>query len=167
LTVTRKIGHWFLFPDSRIALDVLADFRGEDEEAAVNPAAVAARLFLKARHLAALAIDRAVSSRGLCPGYGGKAALAAVKGNAFGDVDVGNAVTVGQAKRIVITDIRQDFLDPAADHGVFAGIDQGYAPGFGMLLQNLHPVFAQVEGDVGLMQKIVREIFLDDVALVA
>ena len=35
-----------------------------------------------------------------------------------------------------------------------------------MFLENLHPVLTQVEGDIRLMKKIVREILLDHVTFV-
>ena len=89
-----------------------------------------------------------------------------MKGDAFRNVDVRYAIAVSNAKRIIRTNIRQDLLDPAADHRVLTGVDQRYFPGFGMFLENLHPVLTQVEGDIRLMKKIVREILLDHVTFV-
>ena len=112
-------------------------------------------------------VDGAEAAGRLRAGDGRQTALAAMEGDAFGDVDIGDAVAIGQAEGVVIADIGQDALDAPADHGFFAGVDQRHPPRLGVLLQHFHPVFAKVERDVRLMQEVVREIFLDHVALVA
>src|SRR5260221_1229270 len=167
LAILGQVDHRLLLPDGPVALDVAADLGREYEEAAIDEAAVAARLFLKAGDAVALKIDGAEPARRLCCRHGRKSSLAAVESDAFGDVDIAYAVAVGQAEILVVTQIGQDLLDAAADHGAFAGIDQGDRPGFSILAQNVHLVFAQVESDVGLVQEVVREILLDHIALVA
>src|SRR5687767_2538331 len=53
------------FPAGGVTLDVVDDRGLEHEEAAVDPAAVAHRLFLEAGHLGAVHAERAEASRGL------------------------------------------------------------------------------------------------------
>src|SRR5690606_8709965 len=90
----------------------------------------------------------------------------AMKGDECGYVDAGNAIAIGKTERLVV-EIRQHTLQAAAGHGLFAGVDERHAPGLGETLMHFHAVVDHVEGYVGGMQEIVREILLDDVTLVA
>src|SRR6185436_20751898 len=51
--------------------------------------------------------------------------------------------------------------------GLVPGVDDGDFTGFGAVLMHFHPVGRHVERYVRHVQKIVREILLDHVALVA
>jgi hypothetical protein len=90
-----------------------------------------------------------------------------VKGDGSGDVDVGNAIAVGHAERFVAFDELCNFLKPSAGSGLIACVDQRDAPGFGHGVVHRHLVFGHVKGDIRGVQKVVGEVLLDDVALVA
>ena len=60
-----------------------------------------------------------------------------------------------------------DLPEAAAGSGLFAGVDEGDAPGFGDGVVHGHLVGGHVEGHVGGVQEVVGEVLLDDVALVA
>lgn len=158
--------HGFTLPDGGVAVDVVDDLGGEDEEAAVDPGAVPVGLFLEAGDLGFREIECAKATGWLGGGQGGQFALFPVEGDQGADVDVADAVTVGEAE-IVAVEVGANALEAPPGHGLFPGIDQGDAPGLRMLFVDLHAVGAQVEGHVGHVQVVVGEVFLDDVALVA
>ena len=58
-------------------------------------------------------------------------------------------------------------LETPARHGVLARIHQRDAPRLGMTPMHPHFVVGHVEGHVRHVQEVVREVFLDQVALVA
>ena len=97
---------------------------------------------------------------------GRELAVRLVKGDRAGDVDVADAVAVGAAERCRPRGTG-DPLDPAAGHGVEPGFDQRHVPGLGFVAMDLHAVGAQVEGHVGVGDRVVDEEVLDDLALVA
>lgn len=158
--------HGFALPDGGVAIDVVDDLGGEDEEAAVDPGAVAVGLFLEAGDLGFRQVEGAKAAGGLGGGQGGQFALFTVEGDQGGDIDVADAVTVGEAE-IVTVKVGANALEAPPRHGLFPGVDQGHAPGLRMLFVDLHAVGAQVEGHVGHVQEVVGEVFLDDIALVA
>ena len=160
--------HGLSLPDGGVAFDVVDDLGGEDEEAAVDPGAVAVGLFLEASDLvlAVVQIERAEAAWWLGGGEGGEFALFPVEGDQGRDVDVADAIAIGEAK-VVAVEIRADALEATAGHGLLAGIHQGHAPGLRMLFMYLHAVGPQVEGDIGHVQEVVGEVFLDHIALVA
>src|SRR5439155_128654 len=58
-------------------------------------------------------------------GGGGQPAVGAVEGQQGRDVDVGQAVAVGDHEGVVVLDVAADPGDAAAGHGVLAGVGQG------------------------------------------
>ena len=83
------------------------------------------------------------------------------------DVDVADAVAVGQAELLVVAEKRKDALDAAADHRLLARVDERHPPGLGGGVMHLHLVGSHVEGHVRHVQEVILKILLDDVALVA
>ena len=90
-----------------------------------------------------------------------------MEADGFSDVDVADAVAIGEAEGLFFLDVVADTAQAAARHGVVAGVDEGDAPGFGAFVVHFHAVVAHVEGDVGHVQEVVGEVLLDHVALVA
>ena len=90
-----------------------------------------------------------------------------VKADQGADVDIAEAIPVGEAKGVLPGDVIANALEPAAGKGVVAGVNQGHAPGLGVVLMDFHVVGGHVKGNVGHVQEVVGEVFLDDVALVA
>jgi hypothetical protein len=63
-------------------------------------------------------------------------------------------------------EVGHDAAQATAGHRVGACLDEGDAPGLGGGMVDLHLARAEVEGDVGGVERVVREPLLDDVALV-
>src|SRR4026207_753541 len=82
------------------------------------------------------------------------------------DVDVCDTVAVSKAERL-LTDMAANTLKASAGERTVAGIDQRNAPGLDIPVMDFHRVVRCIEGDVGHMEKVVCEVFLDDVALIS
>ncbi len=82
------------------------------------------------------------------------------------DVDVGEAVAVGETE-LLLADVREHALEPAAGHRALASVDQRHPPRLGFRAVHLHGAFGQVERHVARVQVVVGEVLLDQVALVA
>jgi len=83
------------------------------------------------------------------------------------NVDVGNAVAVGEAERLFILEVTAGTQQSTTGHGFLAGVDQGDAPRLAVVLVHVHAVVAHVERDVGGVQEVIGEEVLDRIALVA
>ena len=83
------------------------------------------------------------------------------------NIDVANPVSVGKAKRCFVLDILANTSQSPAGHGRFTRIDQGDFPRLCFSLMHPHFVSGEVERNIRHMQKIVSEIFLDQVTLIA
>ena len=82
------------------------------------------------------------------------------------DVHIGDAITVGEAEGTIIQ-VGGHPLEPPSGEGSLTGIHQGDLSGLGLLVVHLHLVRGHIEGDIAIVQKIIGEIFLDHIALVA
>ena len=153
-------------PDTAVAVDVIHHRGREHKKAAIDQSAIAPGLFLKAFYFFSLQLQHAKASGGQGRSERGFDLLGLVKGNQRGDVDVADAVAIGKAKRIFTLQIGRYALEPSAGHGGFTRIHQGYPPRLSALLVYFHAVVAHVEGHIRHVQKVVGEVFLDQVALV-
>jgi uncharacterized protein YcsI (UPF0317 family) len=97
-----KAGQRFFFPDRRIPCNPVQHTRRQHEKAAVDPAPVAARFFLKSVDAVALGNQRAIAARRLNRSDRGVAAMIAMKLYECADVDIGQAIAVGQAEIVVV-----------------------------------------------------------------
>ena len=156
-----------LLPHRRVVGDVVQRLRLQHKETAVDPCAVALRLLLERVHPRLRAAERqnAESARRLRRHQGGQRPLAAVEINEVADVDVADAVAIRHAEGAVFH-IIGDPLEPPARHRLFARLHDSNGPAFDAVLQHFQPVVLQVEAAVAVTQEIIREVFLDDVALV-
>ena len=68
------------------------------------------------------------------------------------NVDIGNAVTVGKAKRLTRREIGRDVFQTPTGHGVLAGIDQRHLPRFAFGGVIFDFVVARVDRYVGSYQ---------------
>ena len=85
----------------------------------------------------------------------------------LGNIYVRNAVAVSQQESIALN-VRLNFFDATASQRAVAGIDNGNFPVFGEIVVNLSANFAaKIERHVAVMERVVREIFFDNVLLVA
>ena len=114
-----------------VVLDFGDDFGGEDEEAAVDPAAFVFGFFLEGVDVGVLEAEGAEAGDGLDAGEGDEFAVGLVEGDGGLDVDVGDAVAVGHAEGFVSLRVFRDAAEAAAGAGVVAGVDEGDAPGLG------------------------------------
>jgi len=83
------------------------------------------------------------------------------------DVHVSDAVAVGETERWVAIDELADVLQAAAGLRLLAGVHERHPPRLGVAMMDLHFVVGDVERDIGGVEEIIGEVFLDDVALVA
>src|SRR5579885_1557819 len=155
------------FPGTVIALNQVEAARRQHEVAAVDEAAVAARLLDEGGDRVAVAFQRAVAPRRAHRGDGGELAVAEVEVDRRADVEIADAVAVSEAEGLIVLDVVGDALETPAGLRALAGVDQRHAPGLGLALMDDDAVVRHVEGDVRHVQEVVGEIFLDDVALVA
>src|SRR5581483_1086486 len=148
-------------------LDKIEAARRQNEKAAIDGTAVAARLFRKRGDLIAIALQRTVAARRPHRGDGRELAVAAVKLDRRTNVEIAKTVTIGEAERVFAGDVRGHALEAAAGQRVLAGVHERDAPRLDLALVHHHGVVGHVEGHVRHVQEIIGEIFLDDVALVA
>src|SRR5262249_45203470 len=99
--------------------------------------------------------------------HGRQATLTLVIGGERRNVDVGHAIAVGHEKRRVLGHVLPNPLEPTAGHGVLARVHQGHTPGFGRGVVDFYGVCFEVERHVRAMQRVVCEVFLNHVALIA
>ena len=156
-----------LLPDRHVVVDIVDHLGREDEEPGIDRTAVSFGLFKKARDAVAVHIERAEAARRHGRGQGRQLAVSPMEIDGRGDVDVADAVPVGHAEGLLALQMLAHPQQAPPSHRGIAGVDQRHLPGLGPALVHLHPVLAHVEGHVGHVQEVVREILLDDVALVA
>jgi hypothetical protein len=154
-------------PGRLVALDELEDARFEHQPPSVGGRRSAGGLLLEAGDPVPVDDgDRAEAGGGTDRGHGGQQPVAAMELDGGPHVDVAHAVAVGQAEGFPRVEVGADALDAPAGHGVEPGIDQGDPPwqAGGVVVGD--PVLGQVDGDVGVVEGEVREVLLDQVALV-
>ena len=120
-------------------LDVAADLGREHEVATVQPGAVSTRLLLESEHARTVQLDRAEAAGRLHGGDGGERTLLAVVVDQRRDVDVGEAVAVGEAEGLV-ADVAQHALETSAGHRVLAGVHERHLPRLGARAVHFHPL---------------------------
>ena len=166
LTFSGEALHGFSLPDGIVCIDVVDDFGRQDEKTAIDPGAIAGGLFLETGDLDVLEVNRTEAAWGLGGGERRQLALLLVMGDQLGDVDVAEAISVGETEDFV-AQIGFDTPQPPACHGCITCIDQRDAPGLGLAVVDFYLVVGHVEGDIRHVQEIVGEVLLDDIALVA
>src|SRR5581483_11983093 len=83
-------------------------------------------------------------------------------------VDIRDAVTISHAERFAWQQMRRNPLQSPTGHRLRAGVDERNAPWRQVLgAEIVDTILCDVDDDIGAVQDVVREIFLDDVALVA
>src|SRR5450830_1018830 len=87
-----------LFPGSAVVRDVIDDLWRQYKIATVDPGTIALRLFLEAINFLAIQDQRAETARRLGGGQRGQLAVRLVERDRFGDVDITDAVAIGEAE---------------------------------------------------------------------
>ena len=115
-----------------IGADGVENARLQHKETALDPATIALGFFLKTSHSIPLnQMQRAKGSRWLNRGEGGQFPSRTMGGDGGADVDIGNAIAVGEAEGF-ITHVALHPLQTAARKGGFPGIHQGDLTGLGI-----------------------------------
>src|SRR5579885_263363 len=153
-------------PARLVALDEIEHARGEHEEAAVDQSPIAARLLDEGGYRVSLTLDGAVASRRPYCGDRRQSAVAKMKFDLRADIEIAQAVAIGEAECFFVLDVVGYAAEPAAGQRVLAGVDQRHPPGLRLLLVHNRAVVRKIERHVGHVQEVVGEIFLDDVALI-
>src|SRR5579872_2026972 len=134
LCVTRQRFQRVRLPGGVIAFDPINHLRVENKEAAVDKGVIAWWLLDERFDYRALEFERAIAPGRPDRGDGSKLAVAAMKGDRGGDVDVRKPVAIGEAERLIRIQIVAHALEPAAGQRGFSGIDQRDDPWLGMAL---------------------------------
>ena len=150
-----------------MALDEFQDAGIENEESAIDEPALGLRLLLERGRERPFDHDAPESRRRAHAGHRRLATTLPMKRNFRGDIDIRQSIAVGHAKRLARIQVLTHLEQAATRHGLLTGVHERHFPGLAAAIVILHPVRRHVERDVGLMQKIIREIFLHHVALVA
>src|SRR3546814_16245965 len=76
-----------------------------------------------------------------------------MKSQQFPYVDRRDAVTIGEAERLVGLKERRDRLQSPAGHGIAAGLDQRDPPGLAPILMDLHRIVREIDRNVRGMEE--------------
>src|SRR5450830_1800882 len=154
------------FPDGCIAIDVVENARFEHEEAPVDVVTVARRLLAETRHRVVVSeVQSTKASLWSDSGQRGQGAGPLMESNQCSDVDVGDAVSVGQQEGFTIY-VRPDALDAPSGHRLLTRVDKGHTPVLGARIMPFHAVVFEIDGHVGHVQDIVGKILLDGISFV-
>ena len=163
--------HGLLFEHhARIVGEIGEDFAATDHEAAVDEAAFGLRLFVEAFDRVVLAQGQfAESPRRMHGGNGADFLRGLVLPDDGGDVDVADAVAVGEKKGVVIAEVFLDLADAGGGHGLLAGVGEGDGPVFlAMVRVKFHGgLGAEAQRGVARVPQVIAEVVLDHLALVA
>src|SRR5208282_5195554 len=90
-----------------------------------------------------------------------------VKSEKFGQIDIGDAIAIGEKKRLVVGQIVSNPLDAAARHCGVSRFNERDSPIFGATPVIVDGAIDDVYSHVAEMQTIIEKIFFDNVTLVA
>src|SRR3712207_3393860 len=146
LILRNELAHRVLLPNRVIALDKVEDTRLKDEKPAVDEMTIRSGLFSEAfdARLVGGNVERSEAAGLSDSRNSGQRGLLAMKLNECRNVDVANAVAVGQAERFV-ADVLANALDASACHGVQPRIDEGDTPWLGGRMMDFDGVVVQVD----------------------
>src|SRR5262249_34963319 len=114
----------------------------------------------------AVLLDLTAAACRLYRGDRAELALTEMKIDQGADIEVGDAIAVGQ-QEVATLDVLLDALDAGAGHGVEAGLGQGEVPVLNAgIMQGQRLRRVQVETDVGVNLSLIEEELLDAPAVV-
>ena len=155
-------------PDRLVAVDVVEHLRLEHEEAAVDPALADLRLLGELGDAVAVEDEPAEARRRPHGGHRRQLAVGAVERDELGDVDVGDAVAVGEHERLVAASQRLEPLDAPARLRLDAGVDEVDPPVSRARRRGTSTCpAADVDREVVAQVVVVEEVVLDDLGPVA
>ena len=167
LSVCGELGEGGFFEDA-VGVEVVQGFGLHDEEADVDPAFDLGFFAETGDVVGVVDVHDPESTQGLHGGDGGEGALLLVEGDEFGDVDVGEAVAVGDEEGCVV-EVFGCSMHASAGHGGFAGVGDGDGPvGFVVGVVEVQGVAgSELNSEVVVAGFVVEEVLLNHVALVA
>src|SRR6056297_4246676 len=158
-----------VLPDRTVTLDIVEDFRLQNEESAVNPPFPQLGFLSKAQHLPRLIVrhvDVAVPSGGAYNRHRSNLAVGAVEREQVINVDVCNAVAPREHERL-IADVRLQAFDASARLRRDARVDEFNPPVWALAPVGFQMARGDVHGHVGAVRAVVDHVFLDNLALVS
>src|SRR5882757_4502081 len=167
-TFLDQVLEWLAFPHRIVAADVGDGLGINDEKAAVYVVGVFVG-FLAEPHdeiLAGREMKHAETAGRPHGGHRHQRSGALVESDQLADVDVGDAVPVGEAERLIV-EIGQGSPDATARHGLLAGIQERHPPGLDPIAMVVRLTCVEVERDVRPAKGVVAKVLLDEMAFVA
>lgn len=151
-----------------VAINIIQHLGGEGEETAVDEQVQVLGLFPEALHgVGALKLEHAEPFSRFDRGERGQLAVGLVELDQRLQIHVGNAVAVGHEEAFLPFQVFPNFLQPPAGRGFLAGVHQCHFPRFGKGLVPGDLVVPEIYGQIGHMEVVVGEVFLDDFPFVA
>jgi hypothetical protein len=167
LTLCGEPFKWVPFPDAIVGVaEIRGDRAVEDEEPAIDPAAVVDGLFGESGYLVANERQLSVAARGTNRRDSRLAAMAAMEPDRSTDIDVAYAIAIGQAEILVLAQILESLPQSAAGHRVGPGVNQRDFPILGIIPVNLGGPGPKIDADIRHVEGVIEEILLDHVPLV-
>src|SRR6266852_3120966 len=166
LTFTSQPFHRFTFPDGVVAFDIVDYFGRQNKKPAIDVCAVACGLLAEICHHIAGKLQRAKAPWRRHRGDRREPAFRLVESQQLLDVDVRDAITIGEEK-IMIAKIFTDALDATARHRVQTRFDQDDLPVLRSSPMNIDHAGRDIYRDVAKMETIIDEEFLYQIALIA
>jgi len=159
--------HRFPFPGGVVPFNTVKHAGGQDKKTTIDPVPVGLRLLAKCCNHIAAPFEHSESLAGLYGGERRQFPMTFVESHQRRNIHVAYAVSISHAEIFTPNEVRRNALQAPAGHCVFTRIHQGYLPWFGALSVHFHPIFSHMECDVGGMEEVIREEFLDQIAFVS
>jgi hypothetical protein len=167
LAVVRQPLDGIALPDGVVAVDVVDRPGVEHEVAAVDPPLAHLRLLVELDDLVPLEVDAAEARRGAHGGHGGELAVRAVKAEERVEVDVGDAVPVGEEERLRRIEPAAQALQAPAGLRVEPGLDEVHLPPRLVAFVDDGLPAGEVDGEIVVERIEIEEVLLHDLGLVA
>src|SRR5208337_2038150 len=125
------------------------------------------RFFQETHDAVLISLEHTETRTGRNSGDGGQFPVTLVERDQFGDVKIGDAIAIGQKKRVVVDVLLDSFHSPAG-HGGQAGVSQGDLKVlFAVYVVELDLRLApQADGEVVVHCLVVQEVLFDHVAAI-
>ena len=150
----------------RVVVEVVEESRLEDEEATVDPTLADLWLLGELRDEVALE-DEPAEARGRSHRSDGRdPAVAPVEAKELAEVDIGDAVAVRGHERLPVEQ-RSQTADAPAGARLETGVDDMHDPVLDGAALGLHVAGPEVDPEASVKRRVVEEVLLDQVALVA
>src|SRR4051794_39218518 len=134
-----------MLPNGIVVRDIAENFRRQYEEAAIDRLTLGGGLFEKFGHLALNNAKRAETSRRRHRCHRRVPALLAMVGDRGRDIDIRQAITVGETEGLIAAPPRLDALYAPAGLRLIAGFHQCHMPRADLRMAELGSALAEVD----------------------